>query len=297
MTTTIAPKYSNAQVDKTYALNVSQKVQRTALKFCCNALPTLGVKIALYHFMHTRKRRPYRINELPHEFQTANLPYRNGHIVTHIWGSGDKIIYLVHGWESNSIWMKGFIAPLLKDGYKVIAFDMPSHGRSSKQATHLGDFASALEFVICVYGKPFGIVAHSFGGTATVLLLSQSRDFLPQRLCLIAPMKSLDRHFQVFNTVTGLSESIMNKLFLTLKKRYSLEAKKTDITQLIKGINVSGLLIHDEDDRLIPVADGNHLAAAWSGARYLKTRELGHRKILQDPQVIREATNYILGLA
>ncbi|GAC20656.1 alpha/beta fold hydrolase [Paraglaciecola arctica] len=292
--TTTTQNYSHT-VDKTYSLNLSQKLQRLALKVCCNTAPALGVKVALYHFMHTRKRRPYALKELPPELHTATLSYRNGHIVTHTWGCGDKIIYLVHGWESNSRWMKGFITPLLKDGYKVIAFDMPAHGRSSKQATHLGDFAATLEFVISVYGKPFGIVAHSFGGTATVLLLSKNQDLLPKKLCLIAPMKSLDSHFQVFNTVTGLSETIMDKLFLTLKKHYALEAKKTDITQLIKSIKIPGLLIHDENDRLIPVTVANHLATAWTGARYLKTNDLGHRKILQDSQVIREATDYILG--
>ncbi len=284
-------------LDNTYSLNWYQKLQRHALKACCNASPALGVKIALYYFMHARKYRPYAVKELPAKLRTATLSYSKGHIVTHTWGYGDKIIYLVHGWESNSKWMKGFIEPLIKDGYKVIAFDMPAHGRSSKQPTHLGDFASALAFVISVYGKPFGIVAHSFGATATVLLLNENPHLSPKKLCLISPMKSLDIHFQVFNTVIGLPESIMDKLFLTLKMHYSLEAKKTDITQLIKNIRIPGLLIHDENDRLIPIADGDHLATAWSDARYLKTSKLGHRKILQDPLVIREATDYILGLS
>lgn len=292
-----AQKYSLPLRDKTYSLNVSQKLQRFALNFCCNALPTLGVKVALYHFTNTRKHRPYSLQELPTQAQTATLTYRKGQIVTHTWGSGDKIIYLVHGWEANTCWMKEFITPLLKDGYKVVAFDMPAHGRSSKQPTHLRDFSSALEFVISVYGKPFAILAHSFGGTATVLLLSENPHLWPKKLCLIAPMKSLDSHFQVFNTITGLPESIMDKLFLKLKMHYSLEAKKTDITQLIKNVAIPGLLIHDQKDRLIPVAVGDHFAASWNGARYLKTCDLGHRKILQNPQVVREATDYILGLS
>lgn len=292
-----AQKYSITLKDKTYSLNLSQKLQRFALKVCCNAAPTLGVKVALYHFTNTRKHRPYSLLEFPAQMHTATLSYRKGNIVTHTWGSGDKIIYLVHGWESNACWMKGFITPLLKDGYKVVAFDMPAHGRSSKQPTHLRDFSSTLEFVISVYGKPFAILAHSFGGTATVLLLSENQHLLPKKLCLIAPMKSLDSHFQVFNTVTGLSKSIMDKLFLKLKKHYALEAKKTDISQLIKNIAIPGLLIHDENDRLIPVEEGNHLATTWNGARYLKTCDLGHRKILQDSDVIREATDYILGLS
>jgi pimeloyl-ACP methyl ester carboxylesterase len=171
---------------------------------------------------------------------------------------------------------------------------MPAHGHSSKQATHLRDFSATLEFVISVYGKPFGILAHSFGGTATVLLMRDKLHLLPKKLCLISPMQSLYSHLQVFNTITGLSESMMDRLLMKLKKHYALEAKRTDIAHLIEDLSIPGLLIHDEHDRLIPVEVGDHLANAWRGARYLRTQELGHRKILKDPGVIKHVTDYML---
>ncbi|MEP4890907.1 MAG: alpha/beta hydrolase [Aliiglaciecola sp.] len=287
-------EYDNGAKDKTFSLNAFQKMQRLALKFCCTALPPIGLKVALYHFTNTRKRRPYNLIDLPPQLQSRKIAYRNGHIVAHSWGHGDKVVYLVHGWESNSNLMKAFISPLLKQGYKVVAFDMPAHGLSSNQATHLGDFSATLQFVISIYGKPFGIVAHSFGGTASVLLLCKHKHLLPTKLCLISPMKSLDSHLQVFNTITGLPEAIMDKLLKRLKKQYALEAKKTDITRLIQSVPVSGLLIHDEDDRLIPIEVGDQLADAWHGAQYIKTRTLGHRNILKDAFVIQQVTDYML---
>lgn len=287
-------QYASTTEDKAFRLNISQKIQRFALKLCCNALPSIGLKLALYHFTNTRKRRPYALIELPSQVRSKTLPYRNGHIVTHSWGSGDKLIYLVHGWESNSSKMKGFIAPLVNHGYKVIAFDMPAHGRSSTQPTHLRDFSATLEFVISVYGEAFGILAHSFGGTAAVLLMHEKQHLLPKKLCLISPMKSLDSHLQVFNTVAGLSESMMDKLLIRLKQYYALEAIRTDITQLIKDVPIPGLLIHDEHDRLIPIDVGNRIARAWDGSRFIKTQSLGHRKILNDPFVIRQVIHYIL---
>ena len=287
-------EYDNGAKDKTFSLNALQKIQRLALKFCCTALPPIGLKVALYHFTNTRKRRPYNLLDLPPQLQSRKIAYRNGHIVTHSWGHGEKIVYLVHGWESNSNVMKAFISPLIQQGYKVVAFDMPAHGLSSNQATHLGDFSATLEFVISIYGKPFGIVAHSFGGTASVLLLRAQTQLLPSKLCLIAPMKSLDSHLQVFNTITGLPEAIMDKLLTKLKKQYALEAKKTDITRLIQSVPVPGLLIHDKDDRLIPIEVGDQLAKAWDGSRYIKTQSLGHRNILKDPFVIQQVTDYML---
>ena len=107
-------------------------------------------------------------------------------------------------------------------------------------------------------------------------------------------MKSLDSHLQVFNTVTGLSESMMDKLLIRLKLHYALEAKHTDITQLIQDVAIPGLLIHDEHDRLIPIEVAYRIASVWNGSRIIKTQKLGHRKILKDPFVIHQVINYML---
>lgn len=290
---TRARECANTMEDKAFSLNIAQKFQRFTMKICCIALPSLGLKIALYHFTNTRNRRPYSLIGFPRQSQSRKLAYGKGYIVAHSWGDGDKIIYLVHGWESNASMMKAFIAPLIEHGYKVIAFDMPAHGQSSKQATHLKDFSAALEYVISVYGEAFGIVAHSFGGTATVLLMSEKQHLLPKKLCLISPMQSLYSHLKVFNTITGLSESMMEKLLLTLRKHYALEAQQTDITPLVQDLTIPSLLIHDAHDRLIPIEVGDHLADSWSSARYIKTKTLGHRKILEDPFVIQQVTDYL----
>jgi pimeloyl-ACP methyl ester carboxylesterase len=289
-----AQEYASTRKDKTFSLNAAQKIQRFALKICCTALPSLGLKVALYHFTNTRKRRPYTLMEFPDQSQSRRLAYGKGYIVAHSWGDGDNIIYLVHGWESSSSMMKGFIAPLIQQGYKVVAFDMPAHGHSSKQATHLRDFSAALEYVISIYGEAFGIVAHSFGGTATILLMGEKQHLLPKKLCLISPMRSLHSHLTVFNKITGLSESMMTKLLVTLRQHYALEAQQTDITSFVQDLSIPGLLIHDAHDRLIPVEVGDHLADSWSSARYIRTQGLGHRKILTDPLVIQHVTDYML---
>ncbi|WP_371192740.1 alpha/beta hydrolase [Glaciecola sp. SC05] len=290
----IAKLAVNTSGDKTFSLNATQKLQRLALRACCATLPPLGLQIAMYHFTNVRQRRPYSLAEFPEQSQSKSLVYRDGHIVTHSWGKGGKLIFLVHGWESNSSLMKGFITPLVQQGYKVVVFDMPSHGHSSKQATHLSDFSAALEFVISVYGQPFGIIAHSFGGTATVLLLRDKQHLLPKKLCLISPMQSLSSHLRVFNTITGLSEAMMNKLLIKLKTQYALEINSTDISGLMRDLRIPGLFVHDEHDQLIPIELGDYLASIWTGARYLRTRELGHRKILKDPHVIKQVTEYML---
>jgi pimeloyl-ACP methyl ester carboxylesterase len=284
---------SKAIQDSVLSLTASQKAQRFALRVLCTLFPFIGVRVALYHFTKVRKRGAYSLTDLPKSAETKKLPYRKGHLVTHSWGEGDKVVYLVHGWESNAGRMKDFVIPLVENGFRVIAFDMPAHGHSSQQATHLKDFSTALEAVISHYGKPFGILAHSFGGTATVLLLCEKKDLLPEKLCLISPMKSLESHLNVFNTIAGLPDSIMGRLLNKLKKRYALDSDTTDITRLIQRVPKPGLLIHDEHDSLIPIEVGQALANSWDGVRFIQTYELGHRKILRDATVIQEVASYI----
>ena len=53
------------------------------------------------------------------------------------------------------------------------------------------------------------------------------------------------------------------------------------------------LVLHDEQDRAVPVTCGESLVRAWPGAELRKTRGLGHKRILRDPQVIASSVDFI----
>ena len=63
----------------------------------------------------------------------------------------------------------------------------------------------------------------------------------------------------------------------------------------ISRLHIPVLVIHDEDDEQIPVAEGNKLAELWSQVQVVTTRGLGHRKILRDPQVIDRTVAFLAG--
>jgi hypothetical protein len=52
-------------------------------------------------------------------------------------------------------------------------------------------------------------------------------------------------------------------------------------------------VIHDRDDREVGFASGEALARAWRGARLVRTRGLGHRGVLRDAEVVRDAVDFI----
>ena len=59
------------------------------------------------------------------------------------------------------------------------------------------------------------------------------------------------------------------------------------------GIDAPALVIHDEDDREVPMASGLALARALKGARFLRTSGLGHRAILRDDAVVADAIDFL----
>lgn len=280
--------------DRFFRLTFSQKVQVYAIRTLCKLSPNLASRLALYRFTKVRRRKSYLHEDLPEAIQHKKLSHRKGQIATYSWGNSEKIVYIVHGWESHTGRMKNFIQPIIDNGFKVVVFDMPSHGHSTRQPTHLRDFSSALETVISHYGQAYGILAHSIGGTATVLLLNEKKHLMPKKLCLISPMSSLENHINIFNKMAGLPKSIINKLLAKLNHYYSLSIEKTDITELITQISSKGLLIHDENDRLIPLESSKKIANVWKDSYFLQTCNLGHQKILQNRQVIQKIVDHLI---
>ena len=53
------------------------------------------------------------------------------------------------------------------------------------------------------------------------------------------------------------------------------------------------LVIHDEDDAEVPIACGEKIAHAWPGAELVRTRELGHRRILRDAKALQAVVRFV----
>ena len=64
---------------------------------------------------------------------------------------------------SRGLRFSSLIDPLVKSGYRVVAFDAPAHGRSSGSHVDLMDHADAIMAVTGKIGPVYGIIAHSFG--------------------------------------------------------------------------------------------------------------------------------------
>jgi pimeloyl-ACP methyl ester carboxylesterase len=67
-----------------------------------------------------------------------------------------------------------------------------------------------------------------------------------------------------------------------------------ELPDLAGAIEQSTLIIHDRDDRELPFTLSERLAAALPAGALNPTGKLGHRRMLEDPEVVRRVTERIL---
>jgi pimeloyl-ACP methyl ester carboxylesterase len=208
------------------------------------------------------------------------------------WGSGTgPRVLLVHGWEGRGAQLAAFVAPLTREGFRVVTFDAPAHGDSPGRRSSLVQFAEVIRVSAQILGPLHAIVTHSMGGAAA---LWANRDApLAERLVLIAAPIDI-RHFtRALSLTLGLPEGVRERVHGRLGARFGVpvEAFRADI--IAETMRGPLLVVHDEHDRDVPIACGEAIARAWPDAELLRTRGLGHRRILRDPSVIATILRFV----
>lgn len=224
----------------------------------------------------------------------------NGHRVAgEEWGEGPPV-YLVHGWGGQRAHLAVFVKPLVEQGYRAIAFDLPSHNESDRGALAPGrttaiECADAIAAMIDTHGPAHAVVAHSLGANSTVLAAAGGAPV--GRLIFLAPMGEFPLYLDLFAARHGFGRRIRSGLHRRLEARIGMPLHQTNMTWTGQRANYPPLLIiHDPDDPDSPHAASERVAAAWPGARLLTTRGLGrlaHYRILRHRPAIRAGMDFI----
>lgn len=212
-------------------------------------------------------------------------------------GRGPAVL-LMHGWGGHAGQLLPFVEPLLAAGRSVVAVDAPSHGQSSASAmgrrqANFVEFAAAMRAAADHVGGLDGIVAHSGGAIATNLALA--RGLAARRLVLVAPMARPHRFADAFASVLGLSDAIDRRWRARGAARVGFTWDEVDLTGApARGELPDTLVVHDCDDREVPLVEGRAVFDAWPGASMIATAGLGHRRILRDAEVVRRAVGFLV---
>ncbi|MCH7880733.1 MAG: alpha/beta hydrolase [Proteobacteria bacterium] len=207
-------------------------------------------------------------------------------------GTGHRRVLLVHGWSGRSTQFVEIIKALNFAGYHVHAIDFPAHGSSEGRTTNLYEMAEALEIFAESLGMLDAVVTHSLGGPVAALALRDNP--IAKKMICISPPASMDRLFQHFVDLLSIPDKVTTHILSLAKQEFGKEIMRDlSLIENIKSLLCPGLIIHDEDDQDVSIADALELAQHWPQAELLKTTGLGHRRILRDPQVIDKLLEFI----
>ena len=275
---------------------------RNAVRFARAALQTAyilseGLGTSFAERLFTSPRRYSRPDRERAVFATARpsvvevtlrSPRAHGakvEVATWRWGLGPAVL-LVHGWEGRGSQLGAFVEPLVAAGLSVVAFDAPAHGNSPGHRLYLTDLADAIADVAESSGPLHGIIAHSFGA-AGVLLAASRNGLRAPRNAMLAPNVLIDDAVRRFARLVGLDETDRIALEERLERASGFAVDALHLPNLVGDRRTDELLVvHDRADREVPFAHGEALAAIWPNATLREARELGHRRILRDPDII-----------
>jgi pimeloyl-ACP methyl ester carboxylesterase len=216
------------------------------------------------------------------------------------WGDGPPV-YLVHGWGGRRPHLGMFVKPLVQSGFKVIAFDLPSHNESDPGALAPGrttaiECADAVAAVIREHGPAHAVVAHSLGANATTMAAAVNGAEVG-RLVLLAPMGDYPMYLDLFAARHNFGRRIRAGLQQRLVRRIGMSLEDTNMVNLAARANHPPLLlIHDPDDPDSPYSSSEKLAASWPGARLLTTKGLGklaHYRMLRHRPAITAGVEFV----
>ena len=219
--------------------------------------------------------------------EKLHLNFENYKLVGYRWNHPQpKKALILHGFSSTVKKFDHFVMPLVKSGYEVLAFDAPAHGESSGKQVDVLWYKKMIETVYEKYGPVHSFIAHSFGGLALSLFMSEQIYQDNKRLVLIAPATETDTALQTFCDFLRLEKDVQEEMKCIIFEKSGKHAHEISVSYNAEHIKADVLWIHDEDDDVTPWSDAEKvLQKNYPNFRFFQTKGLGHRRIYRDNKV------------
>jgi pimeloyl-ACP methyl ester carboxylesterase len=236
-----------------------------------------AVDKALYLF--TRPRNGRKFNEEQREFLDSafqeELKYSNHAIMTYRWLGSKSTILLAHGWESNACRWKNLVLELKKKGHNIIALDAPAHGLSGSRFFNAVLYSEFINIVAARF-QPEIIIGHSVGGMSTVFCHNKYQLKSINKIVLLGTPSEFTDVLKRYTDMLGYNHRITEQLNLTIIERFGDIPENFSTSKHLESIESKGLIIHDEDDQIIPYQDALLIKKSFKNSTLISTKGLGH---------------------
>ncbi len=254
--------------------------------------PGLAARVICRLFVTAQRyKMPARETAWMQDARSQTLTIADGRrIRLYHWGTGPRVL-LVHGMSAQASQMAVYAHPLVQAGWSVTAFDAPGHGASDGKTAALPDIARVQMQVMDHLGPLAGVIAHSVGSAATSLALLSGAQ--AGRIVYLAPPEDLFGFMARMARHLGFSDAATQRAKTRFETQHALTFDQARGAHVVPQLGHPALILHDEDDRMVPIREGARIAQLWPGARLIRTKGLGHNRLVRDPQVMQQAVGFL----
>jgi pimeloyl-ACP methyl ester carboxylesterase len=249
------------------------------------------VAAKMHQVFTTPRTLPPREWELPLLAKAERITLRFG-LSALRWGSGPAVL-LMHGWEGRPTQFASLIDALVAAGYTAVALDGPGHGHSPGSEAHVVLFARALLEAAAELPPLRAVIGHSMGG-ASAMLAAQMGLRTETLVSISAPSRILGV-LRSFARQVGLPPAARSSFIRQFEREVGMTAAVLDVSRY--ELPMPGLIVHAEDDQLVPFTESQLIHDAWFDSRLLRLKEGGHQRVLADPKVIEGVLALLAGSA
>lgn len=207
------------------------------------------------------------------------------------WGDRGPVVLAQHGWRGRPTQFVRIGGALAARGYRVVAPDAPGHGVSPGRRLSTRILADLLQAAARELGGVHAVIGHSFGGAAAGIAVEEG--LAARRLVVIGSPTRVSAMMAQFGGEMGLPGPAQRRLARLFEAHARRPLHELDLVALGATVASRALVVHDEDDDVIPVAQARDLERLWPSARRLYTRGLGHREVLAEPAVVEAVCTFV----
>jgi len=219
------------------------------------------------------------------------IPSIKKDIVVYHYGKSEKKILLVHGWSGRGTQLVKIADELLNLGYSSISFDAPAHGKSKGNSSIMVEFIASILELEKHFGPFEFAIGHSLGGMS---ILNSIREKLKVRkVVIIGSGDIIQDIIDDFIKKLELNPEIGIKLREHFEKKYRVEMNYYSASNAAKEVLIPVLIIHDENDVDVNVKAAYNIKENLNISELMITKNLGHRKILGNTEVIKRIVEFI----
>ena len=204
------------------------------------------------------------------------LNYNGFSIMTYNWEGSGKTVLLSHGWESNTSRWKKLIQILQKRNFNIVALDAPAHGKSESKKFNAILYSEYINVVNKHY-KPEIMIGHSVGGMASIFYQNKYHSEYLEKIVLLGAPSEFETILKNYINLLKYNSKVVQSLDKLIENTFGAPPSAFSTAKFAKSLNgVSGLIIHDKKDRIIPFSDAELIHKNFKNSKLVSTTGLGH---------------------